>query len=140
MKATLCCGFHSFSFQLTITVMSKTTTETLTITIPITTATAQTFTKKMSSEYKQCTGIIGYIIKQNAADKVRIELQTKAGSPIFESVHQDEVIGSTSVPSDFRYKTVNFDTAGNDIKVVVTPIAALAGAFEMDLVFKVTKD
>lgn len=116
------------------------TTETLKITIANGEDSAQTFEKKLRTDYKRCKGVIGYIVKQAGADKVRIGLQTSNGTDIFESVHQDEVLGSTSVPSDFRYKSVDFESNGNTVKVIVEPIAPLTDDFKMDFVFKVSND
>lgn len=134
MRCTFILNHFSFKIMLNVT------TETLRVVIPSgTTAGEKTFEKTTRGDYKEATGVVGYITSNGGDANFRTQLETENGTAIYDMVHNRDIEGSVAVPREQRYKDVMFSTSGAKVKLRVVTNVTLTSDLVMDFVIKVQK-
>lgn len=105
------------------------------ITVASGTATVDETIVEIDKAFDKITGYTVHPVSQNAADKFSLGLVDRSGV-LHDRTFENDHISSTSVPMGMRYKDLNAQASGNQVRVQIEPVAALAANLVVDVVFK----
>lgn len=105
------------------------------ITVAAGTATVDETIIEIDKAYDKITGYAVHSVSQNAADKFSLGLVDRSGV-LHDRTFENDHISSTSVPMGERYKDLNAQASGNQVRVQIEPVAALAANLVVDVVFR----
>ncbi|MFA5670486.1 MAG: hypothetical protein WC967_14700 [Balneolaceae bacterium] len=94
---------------------------------------------EIDKNYDRITGYAVHSVSQNAADKFSLGLVDRSGV-LHDRTFENDHISSTSVPMGMRYKKLNAEASGNQVRVQIEPVTALAAALTVDVVFQLESE
>lgn len=109
------------------------------ITLALGTASVDETIVEIDKNYDRITGYAVHSVSQNAADKFSLGLVDRSGV-LHDRTFENDHISSTSVPMGKRYKEINTEASGNQVRVQIEPVAALNAALIVDVVFRLESE
>lgn len=93
---------------------------------------------QLDKDYERCTGIAVY--RQSASNTLSLGIRLDGGNTFQELTHPADWESTTSVGHDARYKPVTIPAAGKSHKLLVQPLAILAAAETIHVVWRLESE
>lgn len=94
---------------------------------------------EVDKNYDKITGYAVHPVSQNAADHFSLGLVDRSGV-LHDRTFENDHISSTSVPMGKRYKKLNAEASGNQVRVQIEPAAALTANLVVDVVLRLESE